>query len=156
MVAAARKRTVELKIPSELRYEKVVMSSAASVARQLGFPESRVEDVKTAVSEACINAIEHGTRTRNERTIRIRFTLSHRELRIDVCDGGEGFDPEAVQSPDIERKLQGENPRGWGLFLMRHLVDQFQVIETPGRGNQVTLFMRTNRSDAEGERDRGE
>lgn len=156
MVAAMRKRTVELRIPSELRYEKVVMSSAASVARQLGFSDSRVEDVKTAVSEACINAIEHGASTKHTRTIRVLFTLADPELRIDVCDDGEGFNPEVIEKPSIERKLHGENPRGWGLFLMRQLVDNFQVIETPGRGNRVTLFMRSRRAGMEGELDSAE
>ena len=54
------RHTVELKIPSELGYEKVAMAAAGSVAKKMGFTADRVDDLKTAVSEACINAIEHG------------------------------------------------------------------------------------------------
>jgi serine/threonine-protein kinase RsbW len=43
-------------------FEKVAMSTAASVAKLMGFREDRIEDLKTAVAEACINAIEHGNR----------------------------------------------------------------------------------------------
>ena len=54
--------TVEVRLPSQMGYEKVAMSTAASVAKLMGFPEDRIEDLKTAVAEACINAIEHGNR----------------------------------------------------------------------------------------------
>lgn len=55
---------MELRIPSILGFEKLAMDFAASAARLLklpenGEPENRIEDLKTAVSEACINAIEH-------------------------------------------------------------------------------------------------
>jgi serine/threonine-protein kinase RsbW len=51
---------VEVRLPSRLGYEKGAMSTAASVAKLMGFREDRIEDLKTAVAEACINAIEHG------------------------------------------------------------------------------------------------
>ena len=51
-------RVVELWIPSELGYEKMAMKLAAAVAQQMGFPPERVEDLETAVSEACLNAMD--------------------------------------------------------------------------------------------------
>ncbi|MGO4214149.1 ATP-binding protein, partial [Terriglobus sp. YAF25] len=51
---------VEVTLPSELGFEKVAMSTAASMAQLMGFSPDRIEDLKTAVAEACINAIEHG------------------------------------------------------------------------------------------------
>ena len=53
---------VELHIPSVPGAEKVAMERAAEVARGMGFSDDRIEDLKTAVSEACINAMEHGNR----------------------------------------------------------------------------------------------
>jgi serine/threonine-protein kinase RsbW len=43
---------VEVRLPSRLGYEKVAMSTAASVAKLMGFREDRIEDLKTAVAEA--------------------------------------------------------------------------------------------------------
>ena len=63
--------SVEVRLPSRLGYEKVAMSTAAAVAKLMGFKPERVEDLKTAVAEACINAIEHGN-LMNERTFRRR------------------------------------------------------------------------------------
>ena len=53
-------RTVELKIPSEPGFEKVAMRLAAEVAERMGFSPERIDDLRTAVSEACLNAIRHG------------------------------------------------------------------------------------------------
>ena len=58
----AQRNVVQLCIPSVLGWERVAVDLAASVARQMGFPSERVEDIKTAVSEATLNAIEHGNR----------------------------------------------------------------------------------------------
>ena len=49
--------SVEVRLPSRMGFEKVAMSTAASVAKLMGFREDRIEDLKTAVAEACINAI---------------------------------------------------------------------------------------------------
>ena len=53
-----RPTTVEVRLPSRLGFEKVAMSTAASVAKLMGFREERIDDLKTAIAEACINAIE--------------------------------------------------------------------------------------------------
>ena len=52
-----RGTAVEVKLPSRLGFEKVAMGTAASVAKLMGFPDDRIEDLKTALAEACINAI---------------------------------------------------------------------------------------------------
>jgi hypothetical protein len=55
-------QTLELRIPSVLGFEKLAMDFAADVAKMMNVPEERVEDLKTAVAEACVNAIEHGNK----------------------------------------------------------------------------------------------
>ena len=50
----------ELRLPTRLGFEKVAMNTAASAAQLMGFSEESVDDLKTAVAEACINSIEHG------------------------------------------------------------------------------------------------
>lgn len=53
-------KVIELRLPSKLGYERVAMDTASSLARRMGFPEEKVESLKTAISEAVTNAIEHG------------------------------------------------------------------------------------------------
>jgi serine/threonine-protein kinase RsbW len=138
-------RVVELTIPSELNYEKIAMSSASSVAKQMGFSDERIEDVKTALSEACINAIEHGTKDKDAKVM-INFTLEEDRLKIDVKDKGKGFDVDNVEQPQIEKKLQKQQKsRGWGLFLIKELVDDVEIENVPGAGNQVTMIINLKR-----------
>ena len=58
----APEKKFQLHLPSTLGCEKVAMDFAASVAKSMNFPADRVEDLKTAVAEACTNAIEHGNK----------------------------------------------------------------------------------------------
>ena len=51
---------VEVWLPTRMGYEKVAMSTAASVAKLMGFPDERIEDLKTAVAEACVRALDSG------------------------------------------------------------------------------------------------
>ena len=45
-------RVVELRIPSELGYEKIAREAVATVANRLNFGQDKIEDIKTAISEA--------------------------------------------------------------------------------------------------------
>ena len=48
-----------------------------------------------------------------------------------------------AEVPDLDRKLAGEQkPRGWGLFLIEHMVDAMDVSTNDAAGTQtVTLRM---------------
>jgi serine/threonine-protein kinase RsbW len=115
---------VELTLPSRLGYEKVAMNTAAAVARLMGFSDERVEDLKTAVAEACINSIEHGNRLNEALKVIIVLSMTSDSLEIRVRDHGQGAEG-GVRTPDIDRKMLGqESPRGLGMFLIQSLVDE--------------------------------
>ena len=126
-------REIEIHIPHQLGYEKVAMESAAAIADMMGFSGDRVADLKTAVSEACINAIEHGARGSATERILVTLTPGDSELRVDVQNTGGVFKPPEGR-PDIEEKMEGRSPtRGWGLFLIRSLVDKVQFSSKEGK-----------------------
>jgi len=84
----AKSTTVEVRLPTRMGYEKVAMSTAASVAKLMGFPEDRVEDLKTAVAEACINAIEHGNRLNEKLSVGVVLNAGADALEVKVIDDG--------------------------------------------------------------------
>ncbi|RMF65010.1 MAG: ATP-binding protein [Calditrichaeota bacterium] len=138
-------RTFELQIPSVLGYEKVAMESAAAVAGIMGFHHSRIEDLKTAVAEACTNAIEHGNQLKKNTTVLVTLTMGRKSLEVNVKDQGGGACDRAV-APEIDRQVEGrEEPRGWGMFLIRHLVDEVEFKKTPAGGNVLRMVIRVNR-----------
>lgn len=131
---------VELHIPSVLGSEKVAMERAAAVAREMGFSEDRVEDLKTAVAEACINAIEHGSGGNEAARVGVTLTVEDSRLMVDIHDRGKGIGE--VQTPSIEGKIAGEaSGRGWGIFLIRGLMDEVRFEKKPEGGNVVKMII---------------
>jgi len=135
--------SVEVRLPSVLGFEKVAMGTAASAARLMGFSDDRVEDLKTAIAEACINAMEHGNRFNENLRVAVTLTLSDDALEVRVADRGTGM-KKPVIAPDIDRKMHGdEPPRGLGLFLIQSLVDEVEwVAAGPDGGSYVRLVIR--------------
>ena len=138
--------TVEVRLPSRMGYEKVAMGTAAAMAKLLGFPGERIEDLKTAVAEACINAIEHGNRGNEKLSVGVVLSAGHDELEVKVIDDGKGMKAQP-HKPDIDRKMLGEeDPRGMGMFLIQALVDEAEwVAGTDGKSSYVRLVIRLDK-----------
>jgi serine/threonine-protein kinase RsbW len=144
-----RTTTVEVRLPSRLGFEKVAMSTAAAVAKLMGFREERIEDLKTAIAEACINAIEHGNRLNEKLSVGVVLSAGTDQLEIKVMDDGKGM-KQGPTKPDIDKKMHGEeDPRGMGMFLIQALVDEAEwVVGTNGRGSYVRLVIRLDKEEA--------
>jgi serine/threonine-protein kinase RsbW len=138
--------TVEVRLPSRLGYEKVAMSTAAAVAKLVGLRPDRIEDLKTAVAEACINAIEHGNRLNEKLSVGVVLSASDDVLEVKVIDDGKGIRSQPPK-PDIDRKMHGEeDPRGMGMFLIQALVDEAEwVAGIDGKSSYVRLVIRLDK-----------
>jgi serine/threonine-protein kinase RsbW len=142
----SKSTTVELRLPTHLGYEKVAMSTAASLAKLRGFPDDRIEDLKTAVAEACINAIEHGNRLNEKLSVGVVLRADPDALEVKVIDDGTGMKKQPAK-PDIDRKMHGEeDPRGMGMFLIQALVDEAEwVAGMDGKSSYVRLLIRLDK-----------
>jgi serine/threonine-protein kinase RsbW len=134
---------VEVRLPSRLGFEKIAMGTAASVAKLMGFPDDRIEDLKTAVAEACINAIEHANRLDDSLSISVILSATDDSLEVKVVDEGKGVTRRPA-NPDIDRKMQGEEEtRGMGMFLIEALVDEAEWVKgSKGKNSYVRLVIR--------------
>ena len=142
-------KKITVVIPTQLGYEKRAMEKAAQVAREMGFSEDRINDLKTAVAEACINAMEHGNELDEKTCIGVTLSPGPSTLEISVSDEGKGAqDVSAASSvpapaPSIDEKIEGIDPskRGWGLFLIKSLMDDVQFLSNQGGGNTVRMVI---------------
>ncbi len=128
-----------MSVPMLPDQELVVAERAAELARGVGFDTDSVDEIRIAVVEAVINAIEHGNNP--EKLVHVTFRLERRPKRLEICisDRGAGFDPSRVEKPDIHKKmLKGSRKRGWGLSLMRSLMDEVSI-QTSEQGSRVVL-----------------
>jgi serine/threonine-protein kinase RsbW len=128
---------VEIFLPSTLGYEKVARNAAEAVAEEMGFSPDRIEDLKTAVAEACMNAIEHGNQEDQTTSVTVLLTAAPQQLEIKVSDEGlkpipDTFPPPGQSSPDN---------RGWGMFFITQLVDEVEIMRLPKGGNVVRMVI---------------
>lgn len=130
-------------VPSEQGNERIAMARVADAVRDLAINPQRLERLKTAVAEATMNAIEHGNKNRPDLPVEIEASASVRELRVKILDHGGGRPiPSEPERPDLDAKLAGhQSPRGWGLFLIRSMVDDVHV-SSDASHHEIELVLR--------------
>ena len=118
----------ELSVPSEPGNERMAMETVAEAIRDLDILSENLERLKTAVAEATMNAMEHGNHYRAELPVLIEVSASDTQLSVKITDEGSGPPAFHAETPDLEAKLEGmQSPRGWGLFLIKNMVDDMEV-----------------------------
>jgi serine phosphatase RsbU (regulator of sigma subunit)/anti-sigma regulatory factor (Ser/Thr protein kinase) len=138
---------VAFTIPSEQGNERGASEHVAEAVASLGLEPARLEKLKTAVSEAVMNAIEHGNESNPELPVEIAIRRDADELVVRITDQGGEKEILEAETPDIEAKLEGlQKPRGWGLFLIKNMVDDLRVT-TDGKHHIVELVMRLEGGD---------
>jgi anti-sigma regulatory factor (Ser/Thr protein kinase) len=133
MTSRTRLREVKLTLPMAPDMEVVASQAASSLATFIGMSPDRVDEVRLAVVECCINAFEHSQSP--DRKVELTFILFGNDedaeadtLEIRVHDEGVGFSVNDVEEPKIEAKLRGSRKRGWGLKIMQGLMDEVKIL----------------------------
>lgn len=139
------KKTVGVVLANELGYERIAMDCSACFAQMMGFTAERIEDLKTVVSEAAVNAMQHGNKGRPDARVAVFMNFSDGAINVSVTDEGDGirdFSPK----PDIDRFVNNlEPPVGFGLFLIKQLADRVEFNKMIDGGHEVkmTIAMKT-------------
>jgi serine/threonine-protein kinase RsbW len=136
------KLAVTLTLPSEIGHERIAMASLASFAKMHGYSLARIEDLKTVVAEAAINAMEHGNKGQADAVINIVFHYCDDAIQITVADQGEGI-KEGLPQPDIERIVKEiDPPVGFGVYLIRQLADEVEFNLDVASGHCLRMVIR--------------
>lgn len=138
-------------LPSEPGREREAMERVSRAVEGWGLSDERRERLKTAVAEATMNAMEHGNKYRSEVPVVVEVNSSASDLRVRITDEGGSPIPDAqAGEPDLVAKLEGsQTPRGWGLFLIKNMVDEMRVT-SDGAHHTVELVM-TPEGDGDGD-----
>jgi serine/threonine-protein kinase RsbW len=120
--------------------EIVATAQAAALGEYIAMPRDKIDEVKLALVEACINAFEHAE-CRDEQ-LHLKFRLGRdakREwLEVEVLDKGKGFDSAMVEEPSIEKSFAGHRKRGWGLQIIKSLMDEVEITSSGG-GTRILM-----------------
>lgn len=114
-------------LESQFGTEKVAMELMETFLDQWGLPKDRLDDLKTLVSEGCLNAIEHGNQLNKHKTYQVQFGYQEGCLQIRIGDnGGKTYWKRIPKPHSIDQAiLQKQDPRGWGLLLIENLSDRW-------------------------------
>ena len=142
MVRRLDDRTVEVSLPSRLGYERIAMDCSASFAKMAGFAPERIEDLKTAVAEACINAIEHGNKGHPDTRVLVTMNFKDDRFSVSVKDGGDGI-LRLPRDRTVMRTIEKlQPPKGLGTFLIKQLVDEVEFNHMTKDGHAVKMVIK--------------
>src|ERR1700680_826175 len=131
--------TKHLEITLETQVESVNWAEemCLRVAEMAGFGEDDCYRIGMSVREGVINAFHYGNQERPEKKIYLAVDLTSDKMVIHLLDEGKGFKLGDVPNPLAEENLLSTSGRG--IFLMRSLMDEFDVV--PGRTGGAEIIM---------------
>jgi serine/threonine-protein kinase RsbW len=118
----------ELIIPVEDEAELIAARTAEQIARAADFDQESINQIKTALIEACINAAEHGDSP--DKKIHQRFAIDDNRLIITVSNKGKSFGRAEKESTPSVAAQQTKGARGRGLQIIRALMDEVEFERT--------------------------
>jgi anti-sigma regulatory factor (Ser/Thr protein kinase) len=126
-------------IPAETGSVALVRHTLAGLAESAGMDPETIGDLKTVVTEACMNSVAHAYED-GEGLIWIDATPRGGSLEIVVSDAGKGIQPRIdVGAPDGSLRL--------GFSLIAALCSGFQISGGHNQGTSITMRLPLSRSE---------
>lgn len=127
----------EMVLPSDYQSLVDVERLVGSVCEEFGVQDDAFGNVLIAVSEAVNNAIQHGNQNNPDSKVEVTVANQADVFCIQIKDQGTGFSYESLPDPTAPENLLKDSGRG--VFLMQHLADEVEFVNT---GSVVNLYFR--------------
>lgn len=138
-----REIEVDIKVPNQTRYLSLIGKIGEDIAKELdrysGDRETLAYHINLVLTEAMVNAIRHANAGDPGKMVHIIINISDDELLIKVFDNGQGFDINAIPTPDFAQLEDS----GRGIFLIKSLMD-FVSYQKVCDGNVLEMKKRLN------------
>jgi serine/threonine-protein kinase RsbW len=121
----------EIVVPMGEDTEMIAAHAVEDIAKRYNFPAKAINQIKTALVEACINAAEHSLSP--DQKIYQKFAVDDEKIVITVANRGLRI-ADATAQPTNEETGR----RGWGLRLMKGLMDSVKIEKTDD-GTLITM-----------------
>jgi serine/threonine-protein kinase RsbW len=132
--------TTELSLPSRIETVAAAAAAVAEFIGRSGVSEDAAFGIDMAVREAVTNAVLHGNRQDETKTVDIVLKSSPDAVEISVHDQGPGFNPEEVPDPTANENILKASGRG--IFFMRTFMDEVDWLIRPEGGTTVRMLKR--------------
>lgn len=121
-------------VPESINYIENLVSD---IRDELALNDDTYGNMLVALTEAVTNAIYHGNKGDEHKSIDVSYYLHQDCITFCVGDEGVGFDYYNIPDPTSPDRLDQANGRG--LFLMKHLADQVIFSD---KGRTVELYFK--------------
>ena len=122
---ATLSKSLELRIPADIRYISLVRRGVRNLAESAGFAREEVADVEVAVSEAVTNSVEHGSPERDTAMVVVKCRTSGNCLEVEIEDQSK-----ADSLPPCPNGCDPKSERGRGVLMMHRLMDECEGSRT--------------------------
>ena len=132
--------TTELSLPSRIETVAAAAAAVAEFVGRSGVSDDAAFGIDMAVREAVTNAVLHGNRQDENKTVELVLKSSPDAVEISVHDQGPGFNPEDVPDPTVTENIMKTSGRG--IFFMRTFMDEVDWLIRPEGGTTVRMLKR--------------
>ncbi|WP_419802286.1 ATP-binding protein [Mucilaginibacter sp.] len=127
-----------LQLPSVMESIARLESLVEEISERYHVSEDTFANMMTCLNEALINAIVHGNQSDPNKKVYINAEVKDQKKIIwTIADEGPGFDYNNIPDPTAPENL--EKLTGRGVFIIKHLADQFIF---NAHGNEVELHFK--------------
>jgi len=127
-------------LPSRIETVADAAAVAAEFISRSGMSDDAAFGIDMAIREAVTNAVLHGNRQDENKTVDIVLKSSPDAVEISVHDQGPGFNPEDVPDPTAKENILKASGRG--IFFMRTFMDEVDWLIRPEGGTTVRMLKR--------------
>ena len=124
-----------LTIPSKIENLRIVERAVDEISAEYNLNSELYGNILIATIEAANNAIVHGNKLDESKSVNITFNIQTSNLTITIKDQGNGFDYANIPDPTAPENIEKINGRG--VFLMERLSDKLVFLEN---GSRVELY----------------
>ena len=127
-----------LQLPSTMESIARLENLVEEISERYHVSEDTFANMMTCLNEALINAIVHGNQSDTNKKVYVNAEITDgKKIVWTVADEGPGFDYNSIPDPTAPENL--EKLTGRGVFIIKHLADQFIF---NARGNEVELHFK--------------
>jgi serine/threonine-protein kinase RsbW len=123
---------VRLELPATAQYLNVLAACIGEMLSRvdgMSDPQQTIYNIQLAVHEGCTNIVDHAYVDDGGRiAVNLMLGWSPPQIIVELHDNGRSFDPDSISDPDFDEP----QVRGYGLFLMRQIMDEVAYDPQPG------------------------
>lgn len=131
---------IEIKVPCKAEYVRTVRRTVADFAHSADMPDSAVEELEIAASEAVANIVRHAySGCEKTMPVWVKCACGREGLTVEVIDRGRGFaaPPDGI-TPEVDLDREG----GIGIILIKCLMDSVNYTSMPRQGTRIRMTKR--------------